>query len=96
MKHNRTWRDLHIEEIEFIKNANNVYRTKKHIVAQRISPVVKKKEMITLLCSEDRYYLRTEKRDAEYDLYFESRGASLEGKRIQTALYTRKYISQFK
>lgn len=92
MKQDKTWRELHIDEIEFIKNADNVYRTRNHIVAQKLTPTFSGREMISLLGSADTYYTRTAKRDAEYDLFFADRGPKLEGKRIRTAYYTRTYI----
>ena len=92
MKQDKTWKDLHIDDIEFIKNADNVYRTRNHIVAQKLTPTFSGREMISLLGSADTYYSRTVKRDAEYDLLFKARDACIEGKRIRTAFYTRKYI----
>lgn len=92
MTNEKTWKELHIKDIDFIQNADNVYRTRNHIVAQKIRPVSKGSEMITMLGSEDRYYTRTSRRDAEYDLLFKARDACIEGKRIRTAFYTRKYI----
>ena len=51
---------------DFIKGATNVYRTKKYIVKQRIDIEVDMEDD-NVLISYDTYYVRTQKRDKEYE-----------------------------
>jgi len=92
MKKKLTWKDINLDDVDFIQEAENVYRTKDYIVAQFVKPAYDKRTMSTLYGSEDTYFERTSKRDAEYELIFEDRGSNLEGKRIRTAFFTRKYV----
>ena len=78
--------------MEFIHEAHNVYRTSEFIVKQKLINSFNEKTMITRLVSEDTYYVRTEKRDAEYEILFADRGKEINGKRIHSSMYTRKYV----
>ena len=75
-----------------MKNADNIYRTKDYIVKQKIITSFSETTMITRLVSEDVYYLRTAQRDAEYNFIFADRKREINGKRIRTSMFTRKYI----
>ncbi len=92
MKKIRDWNDINVEELDFLKGAENVYRTMDYIVKQDIHSTFDEEKMITRLVSEDCYYARTPKRDAEYEFIFRDRGQDLNGKRIRTAMFTRKYF----
>jgi len=70
--------------------ADNIYRTKNHIVTQHMK--YEKSDIYdNALISHDTYYRRTFKRDSEYKLLFESKD-NIDGKRIPSTAYTRKYI----
>lgn len=92
MSKHLTWENIRPEKIDFMKGADNIYRTKDFIVKQVLHTSVDSDKLITRLGSEDTYYIRTRRRDAEYNLLFEDRGRDINGKRIRTAFYTRKYI----
>ncbi|MBQ4273187.1 MAG: hypothetical protein IJB95_06050 [Clostridia bacterium] len=85
-------KDLDLENMEFIHGAHNVYRTNEFIVKQKLINSFNEKTMITRLVSEDTYYTRTEKRDAEYEVLFVERGKEINGKRIHSSMYTRTYV----
>lgn len=69
---------------------DNVYRTKNYIVTQDLQY---KDNVIfdNVLLSHDTYYKRTKKRDSEYLALFSDKGR-IDGKRIPSTSYTRKYI----
>lgn len=92
MKKHLTWANIDLNKVDFIKGAENVYRTNDFIVKQVLHSSWDSEKMIMMIGSEDTYYARTYKRDAEYNLLFEDRGRDINGKRIRTAFYTRKYI----
>lgn len=75
---------------EFIRNANNVYRTKKFIVKQEIAIGCDSVGMSAVL-SRDTFYARTTVRDMEYEAYFSQR-RYINGKRLPSTIYSRKYI----
>lgn len=75
---------------EFIRNANNVYRTKNFIVKQEIAIGCDSVGMSAVL-SRDTFYARTTVRDMEYEAYF-SRRRYINGKRLPSTIYYRKYI----
>lgn len=75
---------------DFLVDATNVYRTREYIVRQEI--VLRNDEPGTYLFSRDTYFLRTAKRDREFEELFADR-ADLNGKRIKTAMYVRTYIN---
>lgn len=79
------------KEIAFLNNATNVYRTKYYIVKQDIS-VLTSITNYNVLVSSDTYYLRTHKRDAEYEKVFRYK-IHLDGKRLPSTTYTRKYVN---
>lgn len=75
---------------EFMKDADNVYRTRDYIVKQRVGVRYDKKEN-NIIFSYDTFYRRTKKRDAEYEqIFFERK--RIDGKRLPTAMYARTYI----
>ena len=81
-----------IEEVDFLQKADNVYRTSDYIVKQKICTTLDEDTLITHLISDDTYYARTQKRDAEYNVIFRERGKEIDGKRIKSSMFTRKYI----
>ena len=75
---------------EFMRNANNVYRTKNFIVKQEIAIGCDSVGMSAVL-SRDTFYARTTVRDMEYEAYF-LRRRYINGKRLPSTIYSRKYI----
>lgn len=75
---------------EFAVGATNVYRTKYFIVKQSMSVNRDENEGNSVI-SHDTYYMRTRKRDAEYEQLFGAR-KRLNGKRLPTTMYTRRYV----
>lgn len=75
---------------EFLRKADNVYRTRDYIVVQRISIVYDGMEDPETV-SRDVYYRRTRKRDADYEALGRKR-RNLDGKRLPATMHTRKYI----
>lgn len=75
---------------EFMKDATNVYRTKKYIVRQIICVHYDCTENNTVF-SRDTFYARTPKRDLEYESVF-CRRKNIDGKRLPTTAYSRVYI----
>jgi len=76
--------------IMLLEDADNVYRTNEFIIKQKIV-VVDDKPGTALVLSEDTFYSRTPYRDEEYELLFEARGKKINGKRIRSAMCTRRY-----
>ena len=77
-------------EPTFLRNAHNVYRTRFYIVKQELKIRADERDN-TQLFSKDTFYFRTAKRDSEYNSVFAKR-EYLNGKRLPTTMYTRKYI----
>ena len=75
---------------EFLKDATNVYRTKRYIVRQIIVLKYDPSEGANF-CSYDTLFLRTAKRDAEYELTFKER-RTIDGRRLRTGLSTSEYV----
>ena len=85
-RHLKEVSSIDLDEIDFLDDATNVYRTNEFIVRQHIT-FVSNGVGTTRLMSEDIFYLRTELRDYYYDELFEN-----EGKRIHSAMSVRSYI----
>lgn len=81
-----------IPEVDFLKEACNVYRTEEHIVKQKLFISESDDMYIALTGSNDFYYARTPKRDREYNKIFAHRGERIDGKRVKVSVYTREYI----
>lgn len=77
--------------VDYMMDADNVYRTQNYIVCQKVS-LYRSGKGNTLLLSEDTYLLRTQKRDVEYELVYKVRGKKINGKRMRSGTYTRKYV----
>lgn len=75
---------------DFLYDANNVYRTKNYIVKQVIGVRVSDEES-NIIFSFDTYYRRTHKRDKIYEKAF-SQKKHIDGKRLPSTMYARKYI----
>jgi len=76
--------------IDFIKDADNVYRTQKYIVKQ-ILMLEKSSFEDSNIISYDTYYKRNNLRDKQYECVFYDR-KRINGKRLSSTMYTRKYI----
>lgn len=75
---------------EFCNDATNVYRTNNFIVKQVIGIHYDSVEN-NVLFSQDTYYRRNKRRDAEYELVYRFR-KNINGKRLPTSMYSREYI----
>jgi hypothetical protein len=75
---------------DFLKDATNVYRTKKFIVNQKIA-FCYDKQTYDQVVSIDTFYFRTRERDAEYE-YFLDFKKNINGKRMKAAMSSRKYV----
>ncbi len=75
---------------DFLMEADNVYRTEKYIVKQCISVQLELLEANAIV-SNDIFYKRTKRRDAEYEQTFYDR-KFIDGKRLPSTMYTRKYV----
>ncbi len=76
--------------IYFLEETINVYRTEQYIVVQQIGLRLDDYED-NVIFSYDIYYLRNKKRDKEYERIYQNR-RNINGKRIKTTMYSRKYI----
>ena len=74
---------------EFLENATNVYRTKNYIVKQDIY-LEYDNSGNSRVFSKDTYYLRNKQLDKEFEYIFKDRDY-VNGKRVHTTLYTRRY-----
>lgn len=72
------------------QQAINVYRTRKYIVTQDIY-LNECVDGSSVLFSKDTYYLRNKKLDKQYETRFKDR-EYINGKRVHTTMYTRKYF----
>lgn len=75
---------------DFLYEANNVYRTKNYIVKQIIGVRISEQED-NVVFSFDTYYRRTKKRDKIYEKEFADK-KHIDGKRLPSTMYARKYI----
>lgn len=75
---------------EYLKGATNVYRTRFYIVKQVIT-VRYDEQNFNALVSTDTFYLRNKSRDEEYE-YFLDFIKNIDGRRIPTAMSTRRYV----
>ena len=78
--------DMNLDEIDFLKDATNVYRTEEFIVSQHID-FCTGGVGIARIISEDTYYARTKQRNSLYEKLF-----SDDGKRIRSSMFVRTYI----
>lgn len=76
--------------MNFIEEAINVYRTRKHIVVQKIG-LKFDAEDDNILYSFDIFYQRNKNRDKEYESIFSGK-SNINGMRIKTAMYSRRYV----
>lgn len=67
----------------------NIYRTSHYIVEQNLS--LTNSENRSVLYSYDVYYLRNKHRDKKYNSMFSNR-KEIDGKRVHTFMYIRKYV----
>lgn len=85
--------EFKLSEIDFIQDAGNFYRTKDFIVAQKLDFIYDCKTLILHCCSHDVFYKRTPLRDAQYLYLFSDRKARINGKRVKSTYYIRKYVN---
>lgn len=85
-KHLDTACCLNLDDVDFLKNATNVYRTEEFIVSQHIC-FSSDSLGTTRILSEDTYYRRTKLRDMFFEKLFDGNG-----KRIHSAMHVRTYI----
>lgn len=76
---------------DFIKFADNVYRTKDFIVKQQLAIISEDGYEVPVLLSMDTYYKRNKYLDYQYDIMYDDR-KNPEGKRLPSTTYTRRYI----
>lgn len=74
---------------DFLKGADNVYRTKHYIVKQQLRFFGDQVE--NEVVSYDTYYICTERRKALYLLFLAGRADPC-GRRLPTTIYKRRYI----
>ena len=82
--------DKALKKADFLDNAHNIYRTSDFIVKQYLSIEITENGNIMMI-SEDTYYARTDKRDAEFASIFGCR-ENIDGKRIRSTMFTRVYV----
>jgi hypothetical protein len=75
---------------DFMIDATNVYRTKNYIVKQHLY-INCDNDGRDILSSNDTFYLRNKKVDKLYEMIFSDRKC-INGKRIHSTSYQRKYI----
>ncbi|MBR3720878.1 MAG: hypothetical protein IKN09_03985 [Clostridia bacterium] len=78
------------ENIDFIENATNVYRTKNYIVKQTIN-IESHTQLDNIIISQDTYYTRTKARDKQFNKLFADK-LNKNGKRLHSSSNTRKYV----
>lgn len=79
-----------LEPIDFLQNADNVYRTEEYIVKQKLS-LSRDKNLEAYTISTDTYFARTKFRDRLFYEAFSSR-VNVDGKRVKASAYIRSYI----
>ena len=75
---------------DFVMDADNVYRTSKYIVKQSLKVQLYSTEANAII-SCDVFYKRNKRRDNEYEQIFYDRKC-IDGKRLPSTMYTRKYV----
>lgn len=83
--------DPKYKNVCFLQDADNVYRTENYIVKQQIE-LCYDINGTAIIMSNDTYYTRRECRDSVYEEIFFMKGSAINGKRIQSATYTRTYV----
>ena len=78
------------ENIDFIENATNVYRTKHYIIKQVII-LEPHSKLDNIIISQDTYYTRTKARDKQFDKLFIDK-LNKNGKRLHSSSNTKKYV----
>lgn len=75
---------------DFVLDADNVYRTSNYIVKQSLKVQLNSEEANAII-SCDVFYKRTKRRDSEYEQIFYDR-KRIDGKRLPSTMFTRKYV----
>ncbi len=79
-----------VEYVDFMENADNVYRTENYIVKQTIY-LSTEASGDNVIVSDDVFYVRTKWRDRCYEQIFSDRKYP-DGRRISSAMHMRKYV----
>ena len=79
-----------VEYVDFMEDADNVYRTENYIVKQTIY-LSTEASGDNVIVSDDVFYARTKWRDRCYEQIFSDR-TYLDGRRIPSAMHMRKYV----
>ena len=79
-----------MKSFDFVRDATNVYRTEQYIVKQSIEIRGDQRKGLAIV-SHDTFVRRTARRDAEYELMFFMRD-HIDGRRLPSTMYNRKYI----
>lgn len=75
---------------EFMRDADNVYRTKNYIISQLLV-IDRNLDNDNHIISQDTFYVRTRKRDKQYEAIFSDK-PNINGKRLPCTMCTRKYV----
>lgn len=78
-----------VDEIDFIKDASNVYRTKNYIVRQILS--IEVIDAATVVYSRDTFFKRTKLRNAQYN-FIHNIQKGFNNKRVPATMTTRIYV----
>ena len=78
-------------DVEFMRDATNVYRTKSFIVKQTMR-MAYSFDSIDGIISVDTYYARAPQRDALYEKIFFAKSQRINGKRMIATMYARTYV----
>lgn len=79
-----------VECVDFMEDADNVYRTECYIVKQMIH-LSTEASGDTAIVSVDVFYARTKRRDYCFEQIFGDR-TYLDGRRMPSTMHTRKYV----
>ncbi len=75
---------------ELVMDADSDYRTSKYIVKQSLNVQLSSTEANAII-SCDVFYKRNKRRDSEYEKIFYDRKC-IDGKRLPSTMFTRKYV----
>lgn len=79
-----------LAEMDFMKDACNVYRTEHYIIRQELSIEVIDAE--TVVYSKDTFFKRTKRRDAQFRFVYSFKDEKYKGKRVPATMTTRTYV----
>ena len=79
-----------MNNVDFLQDADNVYRTK-HFIVKQVIDVEVSDIYDNIILSHDTFYLRTPIRDKQYEKAFAGK-SNIEGKRLPSTTTTRRYV----